>query len=252
MTQVNEYRLYCYTEVTNVLGWGQTAPTACYHNTEHSIDLDSIVIVDSVDDDIVQANIIEENIPTGERYQVRQFHIVPTTGSDWQTFNFSNPIDVSVKKGTVYLQDSCVGDEMNCHMSPDTIIGTITADVAAEATEISVSETVINNIFVGAEVKLYDGVNQDDVGFVISIDTDNNKITVETATINSFAAATPTYVQMTVCFVHDIEIINNSTIELGENAIKAFHWPSNTVLRVKYKNNNAQAKKLGVVMEYYY
>jgi len=252
MTRVNNYRLYCYTEETNVLGWGTIAPTACYHNTEHSIDLDSITIVDYVDDEIINANVIEENSPTGERYQAKQFLVVPTTGSDWQTFNFSMAKDVTVKKGTVYVQDACIGDEMSCHMSPDTIIGIITADVAAEATEISVSETVINNIFEGAEVKLYDGVNQDNCGMVLDVDTDANKITIQTATTHSFSAGSPTYVQMTVCFVHQIEVVNNSIIELGENAIKGFHWPANTILQVKYKNNNAQEKKIGVVMEYYY
>jgi len=252
MTKVNEYRLYCYTEATNVLGWGTIAPTACYHNTEHSIDLDSIVIVDSVDDEIVQADIIEENVQTGERYQAEQFNITALTGSDWQSFNFSNPIPVTVKKGTIYVHDNCVGDEFECLMSPDTIIGVITADVAAEATEISVSETVINNIFVGAEVKLFDGVNQDNLERCIAIDTDTNKITVETATTHSFSASSPTYVQMTVCFVHDVKIINNAVIELGENAIKGFHWPANVVLQLRYKNNNGEAKNIGALLEYYY
>jgi len=253
MTRVNEYRLYCYTEETNVTGWGTIAPTACYHNTEHEIDLDSVTIIDYVDEEIVKANVIEENNPTGERYQAKQFLITPTTGADWQIFNFSMPKDVTVKKGTVYLQDACVGDEMSCHMSPDTIIGIITSDVTAEETEISVSETVINNIFTGAEVKLYDGVNQDNCGMVLDVDADTNKITVQTATTHSFSASSPTYVQMTVCFVHLIKIVNNSIIELGENAIKGFYWPANTILQVKYKNNNSgEGKEIGVIMEYYY
>lgn len=47
MTELNKYRIYCTTESTNVFVWSETTPTVCPNNNTHTIDDDSIVIVES-------------------------------------------------------------------------------------------------------------------------------------------------------------------------------------------------------------
>lgn len=48
VTTVHQYRVYCQTEGAYVYTWGSTAPTTCPHNTGHTIDTNSISIVDTV------------------------------------------------------------------------------------------------------------------------------------------------------------------------------------------------------------
>jgi len=50
MAVVNRYRLWCVTESAHVFAWGEAAPTQCPNNSAHSIDADSVAIVESVGD----------------------------------------------------------------------------------------------------------------------------------------------------------------------------------------------------------
>lgn len=50
---VCKWRLYCETEEALVEGWSVLKPTVCFHNTEHTIDLDSIIQIDEVKDNDV-------------------------------------------------------------------------------------------------------------------------------------------------------------------------------------------------------
>jgi hypothetical protein len=61
--QVNKYRLWCITEEAYVEGWGETAPTVCYNNNTHTIDVESLVQLDSVSDSDVIIKSSEINLP---------------------------------------------------------------------------------------------------------------------------------------------------------------------------------------------
>jgi len=48
MATVYKYSIYCETEATTVYAWSEAEPTTCPNNTGHTIDTDSIAIVDTV------------------------------------------------------------------------------------------------------------------------------------------------------------------------------------------------------------
>jgi len=52
MTTVNQYRIYCNTEADYVYTWAETEPTVCPTDSAHSIDTDSITIVETVTEDV--------------------------------------------------------------------------------------------------------------------------------------------------------------------------------------------------------
>ena len=54
MTTVYQYRIYCDTEADYVYTWAETEPTVCPNDSGHTIDTDSITIVDTVANDLVE------------------------------------------------------------------------------------------------------------------------------------------------------------------------------------------------------
>jgi len=56
MTTVNKYSIYCETEADTVYMWSENEPTVCPNNNGHTIDTDSISIVDHVEGNHVDIN----------------------------------------------------------------------------------------------------------------------------------------------------------------------------------------------------
>jgi len=54
MSEVYKYELYCETEGKNVYDWGESEPTQCPIDSGHTVDLDSISIVETVSDEHVE------------------------------------------------------------------------------------------------------------------------------------------------------------------------------------------------------
>lgn len=68
MTTVKKYELYCETEATTVsTDYLLSAPTECPNNSGHTIDPDSIAIVDTVSDSDVNIVSTSEDLPTQHR-----------------------------------------------------------------------------------------------------------------------------------------------------------------------------------------
>jgi hypothetical protein len=252
MTTLNQYRVPCTTDSKDEYVWAETAPTVCPTNTAHTIDSGNIVIVDTqADNEVV---IKEEETKTGGHYQAQSFSADVPASTGWSDLlSVSFPIPVNILSATCKCRSSSDKDEVEFLIGQDTTIGAITADVAASATVIDVQQSVIDNIEVGRWVSLTDGTNTDDCGRVLSIDTDNLKITVETATTNSFAAATPTYVKMTVKMAPKIELTDGHLITLGESKIGGSYVPANTTMKLRYNSlDGASGKRFSIILEYLY
>ncbi len=211
-----------------------------------------------ISDDFSEADIPEEilikeeNIRTGGHYQAQSYELDVPASTGWVTKDISWPIPVSILSAEWVNRSEYNHDEAEFQIAPDTIIGTISVDVSVGTTEITVSSTVIDNAEVGYYIILTDGANSDDCGRIISIDSDNSKITVETATTNSFASATPTYVKQTVKMVPHMQLNANSRTQLGESKIGGSYIPANKILRLRYNNTDGVAKTFSFILEYLY
>jgi hypothetical protein len=111
---------------------------------------------------------------------------------------------------------------------------------------------VTSNVYVGYYITLYDGVNTNNLGRIIGIDLVNNILTVETATANAFAAATPTYVQISIRPIDTFEFGPPMSYVFGVKKIGGSYLPANTVVNVNYLNNSDTQKTLVIGYEYLY
>ena len=250
-TTLNHYKIFCNTDNKYEYIWSEEEPTICPVNNSHSVDLNSISIVHEVGTNIV--TIKEENIPTGGNYMCECFQILAATGPNVNTSeDYTWPFPINVLEIKIAPREENAGDDVSLCVAPQTIVGAITAPASSSATEIYVTQTVIDNMMVGYHCHLFDGVNQDDCGRIVSIDKINNKITVETPTVNSFSPLSPTYVQMTVHVINSYVFGPPQVYAVGDGKIGGSYVPANTTVRVTYRNKTAQPKTLSAQLDYLY
>lgn len=248
---VYKYRIYCNTESANVYQWAETGPATCPNNTAHSINLNSISIVDQQGPSIFA--IKEETISTGGHYRTESKKISANAGPNVITsIQFSWPYDVSVLAIYMSPDSSSDGDSLTITVGANTILGILTQDIAAGVTTIPVSSSVITNIAKGYYVSVDDGNNADNLARVIAIDAINNTITTELATTHSFTAASPTYIKVNVRPVDQLELVAGLQYALGMKKIGGSFIPANTVVTVDYFNKTNVAKNLVFAYEYLY
>ena len=94
MTSVYNYRLFCCTENQFVFSWGQTTPTTCPNNNQHTIDSTSVVIVDSKDSNNVTIVQVQPGA-TGDNYRV-EGQMINIAANSSTTKDMSWPYNVAI------------------------------------------------------------------------------------------------------------------------------------------------------------
>ena len=204
---------------------------------------------------LLKVLIDEENSKehTGGHYQCLSYELNITAQTGWTEKDISFPFSISLLAAFWINKSINEGDEVNFTVGENTVIGSITQDISASSTIITISKTVLDNVAIGYYISLTDGTNTDDVGRIISIDKETKQITVETPTTNSFLVSTPTYVRMTIKIVSHLRFVgDNVPIIIGESKIGASFIPANTILKAKYNNKSGTAKTFSFVLEYLY
>ncbi|MBA42966.1 MAG: hypothetical protein CMF62_03020 [Magnetococcales bacterium] len=250
-----KYRIYCETDSKWEFVWreeNQSQPTTCPVDTNHNINSSSVAIVDERSE--LKVQIQEEKITTGGHFRLEDYTFT-CLGNQTTFFEFSIPTPSSVLSYKLVVQPNMGGDEFGGIVGPDTIIGAIGSPVGTSDTTFTVTNTVIENAFLGASCNLFDGTNTDEVGFIIGIDSENSTITVQNTPSNTYSPLTPTYVRIGVKMANDIKLPylpNGGYMEVGQSKIGASHLPANTITRVRYKNNTSETKECHVLYEYLY
>lgn len=250
---VYRYTLYCETEEAWKFVWASVddpVPDKCPTNTAHTIVDSSISVVETIEEQEVVVQ--EENVTTGDHYQGQSFELEVPAETGIHSLDVSFPFPVSIAASEFSPQASMEGDIVDFCVAPDTVIGAITADVAATNVWITVQQSVIDNTSIGYYIELNDGTNSDDLGRVVEIDTVNLKIKVETAATQTFLAATPTYVKQTVKMIPHIYLQDGGRVRLGQCMIRSSYIPTGTVLRTCYDNISGTAKIFSFIFEYRY
>lgn len=196
----------------------------------------------------------------GGRYQMTTLKVDIPSGSpgDVVTKDYSFPIPISILAAQLLCAQEIIRDVVNFEVAPDTILGVLTEDVGESENVIKVSQTVIDNTFVGAFLSITDGVNVNNLGRVTNIGIndgyglEDNAIKMETPTTRAFSASSPTYVRQTIKFAHDFVATCSGRVEVGETKIGSSFVPANTTLRLRYKNSSGTAKFFGIIIEYLY
>lgn len=251
MTKWIKWRIFCETEsiwTEGIINETDGTPTTCFTDSGHTVNLNSQQALEELSDYIVTIN--EESTPTGGHFKSNSIKMVCPTGASQHDFSYPHPI--SVLSITIVTSSDHTGDTFENIVAPNTTIGSITSDITASDTVISVSQTVMDNAAVGFYINVTDGTNNDILGRVLSLDTGNNTLTMETAAANGFLASTPTYVQVSVKTIDNYTIGEPSRYEIGKDKIGGSYVPANTTIRVDYTNNGGSSKDFYAIIEYLY
>lgn len=248
---IYRYRIYCNTESQNVYQWAQTPPTTCPNNTAHTVNLKSISIVDEQGPSLF--TIKEESTPTGGNYCMKTEAITVTPGPGViSSLQFSWPFDISVLAIYMLPDATNAGDVLTITVGENTLVGNITQDIATGATVIPVSSSVIAAVAKGYYLTLQESAYADNLGRIIGIDTMNNTLTVETATVHQFLASNTVRVLVSAKPVDGVELVDGLPYTIGMKKIGGSYIPANTVVTVDYLNTTSTTKKLVLAYEYLY
>lgn len=252
--KVYQYRMFCETEGTHVYVWGDKKPTACPNVNTHTVTANSITVVRRVAENNV--SIIEEepevgNKPTGGHFAARTISLsIPA--NETITESISWPFPISVFAISYISAQNQYGDVVNVYIARETTVGALTANAAVGATVLNVSPTVLAHVKVGFEITIDDGVNKNVLGRLFDIDEAAGQITVETATTHEFAAATPTYVKMSIHMLQGHVFASGGSVAIGESKLGGSYLPANTPVTIVYQNNSSEDKLFVPFVEYLY
>lgn len=186
---------------------------------------------------------------TGGHYKAQGFqHDFPPGLS---SFVFQIPYPIALLAAEFNGHSSNSGDSFSFSIGENTVIGSLTSDVAVNDTVINVSSTVISNISVGRYLKLDDGINNDE-SLVIGVDEENSTVTLNDQVLNSYLASTPTYCKMNIKMVENLELDNGVRYELGTSKIGGSYIPANTNFTLHYNNVGGSNVRFKPILEYLY
>jgi hypothetical protein len=247
---INKYRCYCLTENTIVFVWNDAPPQFCPNNAQHNLDGNSVAIVETVSDKTMQ--ISQDRGQTGGNFRSETVRAICKPNMT-QTFDFSWPFNISVHTLHFVTNAQHIHDKLSCIISPNTIIGYITANVNEDDTIINVSPTVLENCEVGYILSLYDGAKKCCLGYVIQKNYLSGTITCQKPASSTFSAMSPTYVLLEIRNINDFEIGEPNKYDIGTSLIQGGFIPANTIVRMEYQNKSKTDAKLFVAyFEYFY
>lgn len=250
-TIVNYYRVLCIEENKMVDAYGLEAPLLCPNDhADRTLDHSRTVRSAQYSNKIVQ---IQNSTPGNFQYTTIHFNVPSGTPGDVTDHDFAWPMDIMVWRTEFVSSAEHVGDSASTVISPDQIIGILTADANIGDTELSIDSNAFSfpNLTRGIDVKLDDTANSEELGRIVGIDRVNFKINVETPLTQNFL--TGTYFIINICIVKDI-VINqaNRSLLIGQKGFSTIDIPAGIITRFKYKNNDGLAKDVYVEMEYNY
>lgn len=248
-----QWRVRCLTDNKDEFIWldeNDGEPTTCPTNASHSIG--AVTEVDRVSESEVALK--EEYVPTQGYFQSigREVDIDGNVGSV-TLIDHTWPYQVTVLMGSFFASSDNLGDMLEAWVATDKITGNIAAPVAVNDDTITVTSTVIEKLAIGFYMKLYDGVNQSDLGRVLSVDSGNSQITVETPSDQAYSPLTPTYVQQTVRVIDEMYInVSNVRFVFAEKKVGGKAIPPKIPLTIRYHNRTGGAKKFVYKIELIY
>ena len=227
-------------------------PTVCPINNTHTIDATQNTVMNHMlEQEFVMK---EEGTPTQGIFQAKGFEMDVDGNVDSLTIqsnSWKQPI--TLLHGWFYSTPDNVGDKLEAFVATDTIIGAIGAPVSINDSVITVTSTVMDNTLLGYHLKLFDGVNQSDLGLVLGIDVGNSQVTMETPSNFAYSPLSPTYVQQTVHVIDEM-FVNAPYVRysFAEKKVGGKNVPANIPLDIRYYNRTGGAKKFTYVVEYIY
>jgi hypothetical protein len=234
-TTIYNYKIYCNVEMIYISGWGTIPPTTCYNNNTHSVNVDSIQIINSIGSDTV--TIKEDKIEISRSAKIFDIAIENVAFGETKIVNYVFPIEVSFYSFQFMPNANNTGDEFSIYANPDTVMGLITTDAIIGDTVIHVPISIMSYALIGFHLKLDDGTNVDDLGMLTIFDKINNTVTMELPTTHAFSA-TNTLVKMTIKIMDKAKIGGALLHKFCDDIIGGSVVPAGTIVNFIYTNNS--------------
>jgi hypothetical protein len=180
------------------------------------------------------------------QFQSFEIDVLAAMGTYSTTITF--PFNINIKRAHWFNRSSFDTDSIDGTIAKNTVVGIITQNVAINDTVINVSDTVLDNVYLGFLIT----IEGQDMGRVIDCDQMAKTITVENAATAAITATGSEYVLMTIELVPHIYLEGTETQMTLEGGVGAMKLAANTPVEINYHNNSGTAKKYSVILEYFY
>ena len=257
------FRIYCETDDKWEYLWNDPdiGITQCPTNNGHTVSLDSESPQQLIEEQAyvkIKEEVTPDGLPaTGGHYFVETI-IIDVEPGVTAFFNKSFPYPIGLIDVHFTSEENMRGDEIIACMACDTIIGALVADIEPGVTAtdygINVSDTVAQNVDVGYEIDLFDGVKSSELGLITKIHSsgiNQDRLIMTKGPSETFLASSPTYIRMNIPMANLI-IGPPQHYYMGQSSVGGQYVPTSINGRFIYKNNEGSAKKLYVNLEYFY
>jgi len=252
-TTVNIYSLTCLEE--NALIYpiprleSQGPPTLCPNDHANRSNITNVIQYSTISSNTVVATQSTEGIFSAKTYS---WDLPGNAPGEVSTFTMTWSNTIQVWELVIESLAANVGDTMSICVAPATTIGYLTAPVSSGKVLPVPQPTVAStNVLVGGTIVLNDTVNnvQQEVGHLLSKDSDNFQLNVDTAVANSFPAGT--LVQQYLYMVRDLPILRAERFPVGRKGFAGRLIPANVPVQLVVTNASGAAKKLYIYSEIY-
>jgi hypothetical protein len=230
---VSKYKIFCDTEDAFVEGWSEASPTTCYTNSGHTVNVDSVQLIEHAYENVVKIN--QNQVSAGNNRRVVATSFADMDEKKEYTAYYTVPVASALYSVKFIADDMNKGDILTISMNPDTDLGLIEANVSASDTSFVASATFLAAAQVGYHVTLDDGVNADYLGEILSIDTNTGVVVMSEAAVHAFEAAS-THSLMTVYLIKDMVIGPAAQYAFFDEFIEGYSLPADTVFKFTYNN----------------
>lgn len=255
MTTVYQYQIFCITENQFVPIWGTVPPTTCPTDTAHTVNPNSVQVLQSLTTNQVSINVITNtppnSTPLGGYYRMtsQSFSAAANTTT---TQTFSYPYPIAVTSGYIVTDDTMAGDVISVGAGYGSTIGTLTANANSGDTTITITPSVVNSFYLrnGGHVRITDGVNT--TSYIPVVSQNNNTNTITLATALPFSYSTGAFVQIAIIFIDNVTFGPGGIYRVAETSKTSAYVAANTVFRITYTNNTGSPKTVTFVYDYLY
>lgn len=234
MTSATHYKIYCITESKYVDGWGTSAPTTCYNNNTHSVNSDSVQVIEVVSSDVVK--IREDSIVIPRNVWIKHIEFDNVASNDYQHQYFTFNILTSMYSFTFSTDDTNKGDSFTIAVNPDTTLGLITENMLIGDTSLHAPPGLLAYGWNGFELTLTDGTNTDDLGMILTIDQVTGIVTFSNAITHNYSSSN-TVIKMTYYTMKSLKFGAPAMLKFGDDVIGGSTAPIGTTVRFTYYNN---------------
>lgn len=253
MSIINQYRVYCIDEATFVTGWlpDPQVCTQCFNNTSHTINPNSISIIDTMSPN---TTLISTQMPgeTNGNYRREGKVMNIAAGPNVITSQITSfAYDIGILAFIISIGQDNIGDEFDVVVMPknNAPIGLLATNVTAAQTIIPIPVTTIIYLQIGFKLTLQSATTGilEEEDEIISIDKINNTVTLQTGITSAFS--TGDYISFVMTRCKNVYLNTPGNEQVG-NFLRSSIFPKTMQAQLKYKNNSNAAKVFSYSSDY--